>query len=366
MRNIILVLIDGARYTFAAENKLYREIFSSSDWYERVYTACPYTIGSMHALFTGQYPKNNGVNGYFRANDLKKSVNIIPQYLKDAGYYSVCNIPSPVVMADRGFDIYELHDEYNEDVASNHFRFLIREADSIFRKSPFFLYLHYSKIHTSLANNVLKKYDDFSEEYFSMQNENRIRYQNDIDMSAAYLDELVVMIKQKGLFNNTDIWVMSDHGASLGEITGERAYGVFLYDYTLHTFLAKISDRTEGMRDRGMHSTVDILPMVFESAGVEIPKGIDGMCRRVFDKGSIFKKGRKDYIFAETGGVGGPFPSPEKHNMFCIMDEKVKLIHNRSIDSFEQLIMKDGEEVADTQIDADMKKQLQNYENEQT
>lgn len=363
MRNIILVLIDGARYKFAEDNLLYKKVFSSSEWHERVYTACPYTIGSMHALFTGMYPKNNGVNGYFRANDLKTDVKIIPQYLKDSDYYTVCNIPSPVVMANRGFDLYELHDEYNEDVAEKHFDFIRKEAGNLSVKTPFFLYLHYSKIHTSLANNVLKKYDDFSSEYFSLQNENRIRYTKDIEMSAQYLDELLVLIKQKGLYENTDIWIMSDHGASLGEIQGERAYGVFLYDYTLHTFLAKLSERTVGIRDRKLRSTVDILPMIFEGAGVKIPSGIDGMSERSFEKGSLFRKGRRDYIFSETGGVGGPFPSPEKHNIFCIMDENRKLIHNRSIDSYEQFSIEDGEEKQSAGIDSEMKKSLQAYEN---
>jgi len=364
MRNIILILIDGARYEYAERNDAHRNIFSSSDWYERIYTACPYTIGSMHALFTGCYPKHNGVNGYFRANDLKESVRTLPQYLKESGYFTYGNIPSPVVMAKKGFDVYDLHDEYNEDVAENHYKLLLREAANLSDKTPFFLYLHYSKIHTSLANNVLKKYDDFSEEYFSSQEINRKRYLNDIEESALYLEELLFRILQYELYDNTDIWVMSDHGASLGEIKGERAYGVFLYDYTMHTFLAKLSDKTVGTRNSNLHSTVDILPLIAKSAGLEIPIKIDGMCERVFEKDSMFKKGKKDYIYSETGGVGGPFPSPEKHNIFCIMDERRKLVHNRSIDYFEQFSLADNIESKVDKIDKSLQDALIKYENE--
>ena len=32
------------------------------------------------------------------------------------------------------------------------------------------------------------------------------------------------------------------------------------------------------------------------------------------------------YTFSETGGLQGPFPSPKKHNVFCIKSTKYKLI----------------------------------------
>ena len=43
-------------------------------------------------------------------------------------------------------------------------------------------------------------------------------------------------IYQLNIDKNSIILVMSDHGISVGEKIGERAYGAFCYDYTLRTF----------------------------------------------------------------------------------------------------------------------------------
>ena len=40
----------------------------------------------------------------------------------------------------------------------------------------FFLYLHYSKIHTGIMNEVLKVYDNFSNDFFSNKSKNELRY----------------------------------------------------------------------------------------------------------------------------------------------------------------------------------------------
>ena len=40
-------------------------------------------------------------------------------------------------------------------------------------------------------------------------------------------------------------------------------------------------------------------------------------------------------VFAETGGLYGPWPSPEKHNVFCIKHEQKKLIYNDTPETWE-------------------------------
>ncbi len=362
MKNIIFILIDGARFDIIS-NSQYKDFFSKALWYNRVYAVSPYTIGSMHSIFTSLYPKNNGVNGYFNPKKLKENVKIIPQYLKDKGYYTICNIPSPVVMANRGFDIYDLHDEYNEDVSEKHFSFVKNNAENLRNKKPFFLYLHYSKIHTDLVNNVLNKYDDFSEEYFEKYDENKKRYEQSIYKSYEYIQGIMKIFENEKLMENTDIWILSDHGSSLGEKIGERAYGVYLYDYTLHTFLIKYnSQMKEYQEDNKIRATIDILPLIFQSANINIPENIDGRENRYIEKKKLFMK-YIDYepLFLETGGVDGPFPSPEKHNVFGIIKENKKLIHYKSIDKFEMFeISPIGEK--QIEIDKYMRKLLLEYE----
>ena len=40
-------------------------------------------------------------------------------------------------------------------------------------------------------------------------------------------------------------------------------------------------------------------------------------------------------VFVETGGLYGPWPSPKKHNVFCIRKNKKKLIYNQTPKTWE-------------------------------
>ena len=40
-------------------------------------------------------------------------------------------------------------------------------------------------------------------------------------------------------------------------------------------------------------------------------------------------------IFVETGGLYGPWPSPEKHNIFCVKVDGKKLIYNDTPQTWE-------------------------------
>jgi len=361
-RNIIFILIDGARYDFVSLNETYLKLFDKSIWFKRVYTTAPYTIASMHAMFTGLYPKKNGVNGYLKPGKLKESIKTIPQYLKEKNYFTICNIPSPVVMADRGFDRYEVHDEYKFGNSKEHLECIRRYEKEMKKSENFFIYLHYSHIHTSLSNRVLKKYDDFSDEYFNNIEENRKKHFEDVWKSADYLEGIIKYLKESSLLVNTDLWIASDHGVSCGERVGEKAYGVYLYDYTLHTFLIKYKEEKKS-EDNEFRSTIDTLPIIFESANIGIPENLDGKISRRRVKKSIFWE-RMEYepIFLETGGVGGPFPSPEKHNIYGILTEKKKLIHNRTIDKYEEYEYSNSGDKPLSKIDSDLKKQLTEYE----
>ena len=40
-------------------------------------------------------------------------------------------------------------------------------------------------------------------------------------------------------------------------------------------------------------------------------------------------------IFVETGGLYGPWPSPKKHNVFCVRSQRKKLIYNDTPETWE-------------------------------
>jgi len=46
-------------------------------------------------------------------------------------------------------------------------------------------------------------------------------------------------------------------------------------------------------------------------------------------------------VFAETGGLYGPWPSPKKHNVFCLKSDFKKIIYNDTPETWEFYNLKD-------------------------
>ena len=75
-------------------------------------------------------------------------------------------------------------------------------------------------------------------------------------------------------------------------------------------------------------SSIDIFPTVAETAGLNL--GND--CSDVLGK-SLFNfinssENTDREVFVETGGLHGPWPSPKRHNVFCVRKNNKKLIYN--------------------------------------
>ena len=68
----------------------------------------------------------------------------------------------------------------------------------------FFLYLHYSNIHTGIMENVLKPFDNFSTEYFSNIKKNSEYYDKLFNDADKYLEEIYTHFKKLDLENKID------------------------------------------------------------------------------------------------------------------------------------------------------------------
>ena len=87
--NIIMILVDGARYDSICKFPFYEELKKESVFFPQLMTYAPYTIGSLHAIFSGMYGNKNGVNGYFKSYNFDKdNCFTLTQYLKEQGYYT--------------------------------------------------------------------------------------------------------------------------------------------------------------------------------------------------------------------------------------------------------------------------------------
>ena len=102
-------------------------------------------------------------------------------------------------------------------------------------------------------------------------------YDGEIAYADACVGKLLDALRKHGLYDETMIAVMADHGESLGA-HGESTHGVFLYDETLHVpLLIKLPlNRGAGRRIESRTGLVDVAPTVLAAAGLTPPPEMQG------------------------------------------------------------------------------------------
>ena len=213
---------------------------------------------------------------------------------------------------------------------------ILQNLNTIFQNGQnFFLYLHYSNIHTAIKNEVLNVYGNFSEEFFQNKSSNEIRYANLFKKAEIYLESLLEEISRLSLDDNSIILIMSDHGISVGEKIGERAYGAFCYDYTLRTFSYFLIPNYKSKEITQQIRTIDLMPTILDYLEI-IPdnnySNLDGMSLLPLIKDESLPE---PYAFSETGNPLHEKAPPKEPNVKSIRTSKWKLIFNEHNNSKE-------------------------------
>jgi arylsulfatase A-like enzyme len=356
--NLIMITLDGLRRDHITKVPSLLDMSKKSMFFSNIITAAPYTIASMHAIFSGTYPSKNGVNAYFNMFRFKKdNFKTLTRYMKDGGYHCCADVLNDSILPKDGFDIFAVHDENKDDLTERHIDIL----ESVKEYKKFFLYLHYSNIHTELLEDVQIPYNDFSKEFFENKEENVKRYGNYMSRCNFYLTRVLQKTEELGLNKNSIIVILTDHGASVGEKEGERMYGSFVFDYTLKTFCVISVPGNTPKEITIQASSVDILPTILELLG----KGKDKKYEEMDGISLLQEKER--VVFSETGGLGGPWPSKKEHNVFCARLPEAKAIYYKTPDKWEFYDLKNDEneerpkETAETETEKLLKKEVENF-----
>ena len=331
--NIILINIDGFRKDKIDLCPSLKFLKENSNYFSEMYTSAPYTFASLHAIFSGMYPSKNGVNGYYNIFKFKKNeIRTFPELLQKHGYYTCYDIIDDSVIPAQGFSEKNVFDEKTVNFKERHAN-IIKELSS---KKKFFLFLHYTEIHKRLVDAVIQKYKQESndDEFFNKQKENNERFNSYLPYCDEYIKTILETLEQQKIHENTILILFSDHGTSLGEKKGEKFYGVFVYDYTINVFCMLKIPHSKKQTFANQCRTIDIFPTILDLAG--IPKdsvsNFQGKSLIPFLENNEEKD--RD-VFVETGGLYGPWPSPEKHNVFCVKSNGKKLIYNEKPQTWE-------------------------------
>ena len=322
--NILLILLDGARTDRLNKSEHFESLKKLGFLFDNVTAAYPYTFAAMNSIFTGLFGKENGVDAYYKMFKLNDDVDFLPEVLQKNGYYTCCNLISEKVISKRGFDLYESHNEYEDDLTKIHPK-LIKRAFSEANGKPIFTFLQFSKIHTVTVSEILKKYEWDDKSYYQNKSENLKNYDKAFVDSSKYAEQIFKTIQSLDKLDETIIIFFCDHGTGVGERFGERNYGVFTYDETIRTFYLIIgpSIQKDSISSK-LLSSIQIFPTILDFA--QIPHKIKTKSIANFAKG-IDDEIEEEYVFSETGGLQGPFPSPKSPNVFCIKKQHFKLIY---------------------------------------
>ena len=329
-------MIDGGRLDRAQNSHIFNNLKSNSIFFSNSITYGPHTIAAMHSVFSGCYGTRTGTDSYWSTYDFKKDkFKTLTEYLKENNFYTHADVINALVLPKQGFDNYIIHDELNDDLSERHKLLLEQMNKKYLQGENFFLYLHYSKIHTGIMNEVLKIYDNFSNDFFSNKEKNEKRYDDLFSNAEKYFTEIMNKIIQLNLDKNSIILVMSDHGISVGEKIGERAYGAFCYDYTLRTFTYFLIPNYGTMEISQQIRTIDFMPTILEL--MDIPQDntfskLDGLSLVPLIKNQPYSE---QYAFSETGNPLHEKAPPKKPNVKSIRTSKWKLIFNEHNDSKE-------------------------------
>jgi len=130
------------------------------------------------------------------------------------------------------------------------------------------------------------------------------------------------------LWKDTIVLIISDHGISVGEKFGERAYGAFCYDYTIKTFAYYISSDFGSKEIPEQVRHIDFMPTILEQLNIGLDenfKPLDGVSLIPLINGeSVDEK----IAYTETANPLDANAPPKEPNTKSVRTSKWKLIYN--------------------------------------
>ena len=119
--NIILVTLDGMRSDRLNLSPSLMKVKDDSLFFQNMITVAPYTIASLHAIFSGMYAKDNGVDAYYKMSKFKENeIKTIGEIFQENEYFTACDILHDAVIPKKGFNERNVFDEDTVNFKKRH------------------------------------------------------------------------------------------------------------------------------------------------------------------------------------------------------------------------------------------------------
>ncbi len=244
--------------------------------YTHAYANAPVCAPARNTIISGVYANSNG-NQHMRSKYPKSAeVKLLPQYLKNAGYYCTNNAKEDYNI--KTSDIKEIWDESSKDAHYKNRK----------EGQPFFHVVnigtsHESSIHKSIPTTelthdpqkmILPPYHPDTQE----MRHDWAQYYDKITEMDKQAGEILNKLEEDGLAENTIVFYYGDHGGVLAR--SKR----FVYESgTRVPFIVRIPEKYKHLRAGNtgnplnrLISFVDLAPTMLSLAGIEIPNHMQG------------------------------------------------------------------------------------------
>ena len=327
-RNLIVISVDTLRADHLGAYGSQRGLFPHIDRlaedslvFEYAYATAPFTLASLSSLFTGRYPDEVGVD--WNRSVLAPEVPTLASLLREEGWKTGAVVSNFVLRArksgiDVGFDHFDSRFPQREAVrgfpertAAATTEAAIAALDALHPEgtqepgAPLFLWVHYQDPHGPYTPDaqtrerffdrerarvleprdlevgtkkpeigVLPRYQYIEErrdlEFY------RAGYEAEIFEADVAIGELVDVLKARGLFDDSLIVFVADHGESLGEDDYWFAHGEFVSDALVRVPLFLRIPGRSGDRRADVASLVDLVPTVLAYFAIPDPPDTSG------------------------------------------------------------------------------------------
>ncbi|MFW6128800.1 MAG: sulfatase [Candidatus Aminicenantaceae bacterium] len=274
---------------FAKDSILFENSFANASW----------TKPGVASVITGLYPNIHVAEGW--KDKLPEKVVTLAEVLKSNGYSTIHIATNPFITSQYNFTQGADHDmsEYvrirSSEYVTNRFVRFINENPELLEK-PIFAYLHTMDPHypynptkpfqkfkiedkerdqLPLKKVVLRKWErGWSKEdidyLFSL-------YDCEIYQNDFYFNKWINFLKKKGLYENSLIIFIADHGEQFNEHGGLK-HGHSIYNEEIHVpIIIKLpGNQFAGSRKDFFVSQVDVFPTVLDFLNIELPESVDG------------------------------------------------------------------------------------------
>ncbi|RPJ59009.1 MAG: hypothetical protein EHM23_15545 [Acidobacteria bacterium] len=287
---VVIVLIDSLRpdhinaygYRDRQTTPGLDTLFAGGVTFSDAYSNAPWTVPSVMSLMTSLYPSAHGYNLeahllHSAPPGLGSKLKTLPEIFREAGYATAAFTADGGVSAAYGFNRgFETFAE-TPPVNGSDVEMVVAKSLAWLKKNghrPFFLLLHTYEVHLPHTHEAQQTGLNTDETV----RQNALQgYDADLRFADKVLARLWESLRSQGIYEDSIIVVLSDHGEALHERTlfgrGDD-HGYHLHDELLRVPLAIVAPgriERRGAWVRDPVQLVDVLPTLVELAGLERP-----------------------------------------------------------------------------------------------